>query len=88
MLVRIRAGELDIVLVRYELGSYLHYASVDFVDGRDWCVARSKCSCLGEKYLACNVCLAVRDGDDDLARMLMYTRLSGNNAPGAVLTLE
>ena len=45
LLARIRAGELDMVLVRYELGSYLHYASVDFDGGRVWCVERSKCSC-------------------------------------------
>ena len=87
LLGRFRAGGVDMVLVRYELGSYLHYASVDFESGCSWRVAPSKRERLDRTYLTCEVCRAVRDGDDDVARMLMYTRLSGNTALGAVMTL-
>ena len=76
------------VLVRYELGSYRHYASVEFDNGSCWRVAPSKREALDRKYLACDVCRAVREGDDDLARLLMYTRLSGNNMFGDAVTLE
>ena len=32
----LEAGALDMVLVRYELGAYLHYASVEFESGSPW----------------------------------------------------
>ena len=85
---RLRAGELDMIVVRYELGSYLHCASVEFDDGRPWQLPARKRELLERRYSDCEVCRAVRGGDDDLARMLMYTRLSGGSVPGAVVTLS
>ena len=43
---------------------------------------------LEERFFACDVCRAVRERDDDLARMLMYTRLTGNDAPDAAAVLS
>ena len=69
------------------MGSYLHYASVEFGDGRSWQLPARKRELLERRYSDCEVCRAVRGGDDDVARMLMYTRLSGGSVPGAVVTL-
>ena len=84
---RLAAGDLDMVLVRYERLGYEHYKSVAFEDGRAWRVSLAKRCVLEQRYLTCDVCRAVRARDDDLARMLMYTRLSGNDAPDAVTEL-
>ena len=76
------------VVVRYERPGYEHYKSVAFEDGRAWCVAAAKRAVLEERFFACDVCRAVRERDDDLARMLMYTRLTGNDAPDAAVVLS
>ena len=85
---RLAAGDLDMVVVRYERPGYEHYKSVAFEDGRAWVVAPAKRAALEQRYVACDVCRAVRDRDDDLARMLMYTRLTGNEAPEAAAVLS
>ena len=84
---RLAAGDLDMVLVRYERVGYEHYKSVAFEGGRAWRVSPAKRRVLEQRYLTCDVCSAVRAGDDDLARMLMYTRLSGNDPPDAAIEL-
>ena len=82
------AGDLDMVIVRYERPGYEHYKSVAFEDGRAWHVATAKRGVVEQRYIACDICRAVREGDDDLARMLMYTRLTGNAAPEEVAVLS
>ena len=86
-LARLAAGDLDMAVVRYERPGYEHYKSVSFEDGRAWLVAPAKRRILEQRYLACEVCRAVRECDDDLARMLMFTRLSGEDASDVVLSL-
>ena len=77
---RLQAGELDMVFVRYELGAYMHYTSVAFEDGRPWQVSAAKRRLLEGLYRDCDVCKAVREDDDDLARTLMLTKLRGGSA--------
>ena len=72
---RLGAGDVDMIFVRYELGSYLHYESVAFVDGRPWAVCAAKRSAVEALFSSCDVCDAVRAGEYDLARTLMLTRL-------------
>ena len=68
------------VFVRYELGAYMHYTSVAFEDGRPWQVSAAKRRLLEGVYRDCDVCKAVREDDDDLARTLMLTKLRGGSA--------
>ena len=51
-------------------------------------MAPAKRVALEQRYVACDVCRAVRDRDDDLARMLAYTRLTGNEAPEVAAVLS
>ena len=76
------------VIVRHERPGYEHYKSVAFEDGRAWHIASAKRGVLEQRYIACDICRAVREGDDDLARMLMYTRCAGNAAPEEVAVLS
>ena len=68
------------VLVRYELGAYLHYAFVGFQDGAPWHVDSAKRAALEARYLASGVCKAVRAGNADVARMLVLSALLGREA--------
>ena len=72
---RLEAGRLDMVFVRYELGAFQHYASVAFTDGAPWHVAESKRRAVETSYAASGVCTAVRQSDDDVARLLMLMKL-------------
>ena len=75
----LEAGALDMVLVRYEVGAYLHYASVEFEDGAPWHVDSAKRAALEARYLASGVCKAVRGGAD-VARLLVLSALLGREA--------
>ena len=68
------------VLLRYELGEYLLYASVGFEDGAPWHVENAKLASPEARYLASGVCKAVRAGDADVARMLVLSALLGREA--------
>ena len=59
VVAKLAAGELDLVVVRSELGSYQHYESVAFEDGRPLRVAAAKRGLLERRFLACEVCQAV-----------------------------
>ena len=74
------AGALDMVFVRYELGSYMHYTSVEFEGGTPWRVDVDKRAALEQRYVASSVCEAFRRGDLDLARMLVLSALRGRHA--------
>ena len=76
----LEAGALDMVLVRYELGAYLHYASVEFDGGAPWHVDSAKRAALEARYLASGVCKALLDGNDDVARLLVLSALLGEEA--------
>ena len=78
------AGALDMVFVRYELGLYLHYTSVQFEDGAPWRVDGDKRVAFEQRYHAPNVCEATRRGDTDLARMLVLSAVLGRDALVAV----
>jgi len=69
------AGELDMVVVRYELGSYQHYESVAFEDGRPWRVSAAKRELLEHRFRAFEVCKAVAADDADIARALVLSML-------------
>ena len=73
----LEAGVLDMVFVRYELGAYWHYASVEFDGGSPWHLDGVKRAALEERYLASGVCEAVRAGNADVARMLVLSALLG-----------
>ena len=72
---KLAAGELDMVVVRYELGSYQHYESVAFEDGRPWRVSAAKRELLEHRFRACEVCKAVAADDADIARALVLSML-------------
>ena len=72
------------VFVRYELGLYLHYTSVQFECGAPWHVDGDKRYALEERFRSSSVCEAVRRGDADLARMLILSALLGPDALVAV----
>jgi len=72
---KLETGEVDMVFVRYELGSYLHYTSVVFDSGAPWRVGAAKRSAVEALYAASAVCRAVRVEDLDLARAMMLSRL-------------
>ena len=74
------AGALGMVFVRYELGLYMHYDSVEFEDGTPWCVDLDKRAALAQRYGASSTCEAFRRGDLDLARMLVLSALRGRDA--------
>ena len=76
----LEAGGLDIVLVRYELGAYLHYAPVEFEDGAPWHVDSAKRAALEARYLASGVCKALLAGNADVARLLVLSALLGREA--------
>ena len=76
----LEAGGLDMVFVRYELGEYLHYASVEFDGGMPWHLDASKRTAVEERYVASGVCEAVRNGNADVARMLVLSVLQGQGA--------
>ena len=78
------AGALDMVFVRYELGLYLHYTSVQFEDGAPWRVDGDKRDAFEQRYRASSVCEAIRRGDADLARMLVLSAVLGREALVAV----
>ena len=84
VLSRLEHGKLDVVLVRYELGSYQHYVSVSFVDGQPWHVSAAKRQSLELAYAASDLCTAVYRSDDDLARLLLLTKLRGADGDFAV----
>ena len=75
------AGALDMVFVRYELRSYMHYTSVEFECGTPWRVAVEKRAAFEQRYSASSACEALRRGDLDLARMLVLRALRGRDAP-------
>ena len=83
----LEGGLLDMVYVRYELGSFQHYVSVEFTDGQPWHLSAAKRKAVEDAYAASAVCAAVRSSDHDVARMLLLTKLrSGAAVPdGAVL---
>ena len=76
-MARLAAGQLDLVVVRYELGSYQHYDSVAFEDGRPWRVAAAKRELLERRFLACEVCQAVASNEPDVARAPVLSKLDG-----------
>ena len=75
---------LDIVFVRYELGSYLHCVSVAFGDGQPWHVSAAKHEAMEGAYAASGVCMAVARSDYDVARLLLLTKLRGADGVFAV----
>ena len=75
------AGALDMVFVRYELRSYMHYTSVEFECGTPWRVAVEKRAAFEQQYSASSACEALRRGDLDVARMLVLSALRGRDAP-------
>lgn len=70
-----QAGGLDMVIVRYELGSYLRCASVEFDDGAPWCLGASQRLALEQCYRDSGICKAVLAGEQDLARLLLLSPL-------------
>ena len=74
------AGALDMVFVRYELGSYVHYTSVEFDDRTPWRVDVEKRAALEQRCGASSVCEALRRGDLDMARLLVLSALRGHDA--------
>ena len=80
VVAKLAAGDLDLVVLRYELGSYQHYESVAFEDGRPWRVGAAKRELLERRFLACEVCRAVASGEADVARSLVLTMLGGVDA--------
>ena len=76
----LEACVLDMVFVRYELGAYWHYASVEFEGGSPWHIDGAKRTALEARYLASDVCKAVRAGNADVARMLVLSALLGRDA--------
>ena len=81
---RLERGLLDMVFVRYELGSYQHYVSVSFVEGQPWHVSVAKRQAMEVAYAASGVCTAVYRSDYDLARLLLLTKLRGADGVLAV----
>ena len=82
----LEGGLLDMVFVRYELGSFQHYVSVQFADGQSWHVSAAKRLTVEDAYLASATCAAVRGSDYDVARMLLLTKLrSGAGLPDGAL---
>ena len=63
MFAKLTVGDMDVVVVRYELGAYLHYQSVAFEDGRSWRVGVAKRELQERRFLVCGVCGAVAVGD-------------------------
>ena len=80
LMARLHAGTVDMVFVHYEIGSYLHYVSVDFVDGAPWRVGAAKRDAVDGLYAASALCRAVRQGEADLARTLLLTKLRGQGS--------
>ena len=72
---KLAAGELDMVVVRYELGSYQHYESVAFEDGGPWRVSAAKRELLEHRFRTCEVCRAVASDDAGIARTLVLSML-------------
>ncbi len=66
------------VFARYEIGSYLHCASVAVGGG-------AKRALLEVAHGACDVCRALASGEADLARTLMLTKLRADEAPACDL---
>ena len=60
---RLCRGMLDMVFVRYELGSYTHYVSVAFGDGQPWNVSAAKRGVMESLFVASALCTAVRRSD-------------------------
>ena len=75
------AGALDMVFVRYELRSYIHYTSVEFECGTPWRVAVEKRAAFEQRYTASSACEALRRGYSDPPRMLVLSALRGRDAP-------
>ena len=78
---RVRGGCLDLVFVRYEAGSWQHYRSVCFADGRPWRLAEAARRRVEGRLSACRICAAVSRGRRDEARALMLSLVG----PGLVL---
>ena len=76
----LEAGALDMVFVRYELGAYLHYTSVQLEGGAPWRLDSDKRFALEQRYLASGICQAILRADDDLARMLLLSKLLGRDS--------
>ena len=84
VLSRLGRGMLDMVFVRYELGSYTHYVSVAFSHGQPWHVNVVKRDAMEAIYAASALCTAVRRVDYDLARLLLLSKLRGDDGLSAV----
>ena len=67
----LEAGALDMIVVRYQSGSYQHYESVCFVDGSPWRVSDDVRARVEACYAACTVSQALRRGEVDVARTTM-----------------
>ena len=76
----LEAGALDMVFVRYELGAYLHYTSVQLEGGAPLRLDSDKRVALEQRYLASGICQAILRADDDLARMLLLSKLLGRDS--------
>jgi hypothetical protein len=72
---KLRSGTLDMVFVRYEAGSWQHFRSVCFADGRPWRVSDEIRRRVEARIAACGVCRAVASGERDMARTLMLSLL-------------
>ena len=70
---RLRGGCVDLVFVRYEAGSWQHYRSVCFADGRPWRLAEAARRRVEGRLSACDICAAVSRGRRDEARALMLS---------------
>jgi hypothetical protein len=68
------------VFMRYELGSYWHYASVAFTGGRPWRVGVAQRQLLEARCAASGLCTAVRCSDNDVAILLVLAKLRGADA--------
>ena len=68
------------VFVRYELGAYLHYTSVQLESGAPWRLDSDKRVALEQRYLASGICQAIFRADDNVARMLVLSKLLGRDS--------
>ena len=74
-LPKLRDGALDLVFVRHEACSYLHYQSVCFADGRPWRVSEEARRRVEALFATREVCGALLRGQRDAARAMMLSLL-------------
>ena len=71
----LQQGNIELLLVHYSEGAYLHYDAVCFEDGSSWQVSAEVRARVRTVLSACDTWTSLMEGDFDLARTLLLSAL-------------